>query len=143
MGTSTSIGFLLRKDDYPDGIKTSADVEKLAALLNPYLNAVNKLTGAGGSSLSDNIDCEVQAGLCSHGVASGFTLKSLKSAKGCVLLGCDKAKPISVTMSAVQTTQAGDLPRVSVVVLFSDPSVVGAKVSLLFLPEGQLYTASS
>src|SRR5580692_8645312 len=140
MATATTIGFLLRKDDYPNGIQTSGDVEKLASLLNPYLDAVNKLTGAGGSSLSDNIACEVQSGTFSHGVASGFTLKSLKSAKGVFVIGCDKAKPISATMSAVQTTQAGDLPRVSVVVLFSDPSVVGAKVSLVFLPEGQLYT---
>lgn len=136
-------GFILRKDDYPNGITTSGDVEKLAALLNPYLNEVNKLTGAGGSSLSDNISCEVQAGTFSHGVASGFTLKSLKSAKGCLTLGCDKAKAIGVVMSAVQTTQAGDLPRVSVTVLFSDPATVGAKVSLLFLPEGQLYTAAT
>lgn len=140
---ATAAGFLLRKDDYPNGIATSGDVEKLAALLNPYLNEVNKLTGAGGSSLSDNIDCEVQSGTFSHGVASGFTLKSLKSAKGCLTLGCDKAKPIGVIMAAVQTTQAGDLPRVSVTVLFSDPATTGAKVSLLFLPEGQLYTAAT
>jgi hypothetical protein len=137
-----STGFLLRKDDYPNGIATSADVEKLAALLNPYLTNVNTLISQGGNSFSDNFACEVQTGTFSHNVASGFSLKKLTAAKGCVVLGCDKGFPVGVTMKAVQVNVAGSLPQVSVTVLFSDPTITGAKVALLLLPEGQLFTAS-
>ena len=136
-----STGFLLRKDDYPNGIATAADVQKLAALLNPYLTNVNTLISQGGNSFSDNFACEVQTGTFSHNVATGFSLKKLPSAKGCVVLGCDSAFVLSVIMKAVQVNVAGGLPQVSVTVLFTDPGVVGAKVTLLLLPEGQLFTA--
>lgn len=137
-----SQGFLLRKDDYPNGIQTSGDVERLAALLNPYLTSINTLVAAGGVSLSNNFDCEVQTGVFSHNLASGFSLKKLQAAKGCVVLGCDKAKPRSVIMRSIPTNIAGSLPRVSVTIGFEDSTTAGAKVSLLFLPEGQLFTAA-
>lgn len=135
-------GFLLRKDDYPNGIATTGDVERLAALLNPYLTAVNTLVSQSGVSLTDNLSCEVQTGTFAHAVPQAFSLKRLKSAKGALVLGCDTATPIGLTMQAVQTTVAGSLPRVSVTVLFSDPAVTSAKVALLFLPEGQLFTGA-
>lgn len=137
-----SAGFLLRKEDYPKGIATQGDVEKLAALINPYLNEVNALTGESGVSLTDNLTCEVQVGTLSHGVASRFSLKRLKQAKGCVVLGCDKAIPIAPIMQPVLISTAGALPQVAVTVWFNDPGVTSAKVALLFLPEGQLTTGA-
>ncbi len=137
-----SAGYLIRKEDFPAGIATAKDLEKLAALLNPYLSAFNALT-ANGVTLTDNLSCEVQVGTFSHGVASAFSLKRLKSAKGCVVLGCDIAVPTGVSMRAVLDMKPEALPRVSVTILFSNPATVGAKVALQFLPEGQLFTGST
>lgn len=133
-----SAGFLVRKDDYPNGISTQADVEKLAALLNPYLAALNGLL-AKGATLTGTVQCETQVGTFTHGVASQFSLKQLKSAKGCLVLGCDSAVPQGVTMQPVLDMNPGAAPRVNVTVLFSNPAVVGAKVAILLLPEGQLH----
>lgn len=133
-----SQGYLLRKDDFPSGIQTPADVEKLAQLLNPYLSSLSALI-ASGVTVTDNVRCEVQTGIFTHNVAGQFTLKMLPAAKGCVVLGCDKAIPQGVVMRPVLDPRPGAAPRVSVTVLFSDPATTGAKVSLLLLPEGQLH----
>jgi hypothetical protein len=135
-----SQGYLLRKDDFPSGIQTPADVEKLASLLNPYLSSLNALI-ASGVTLSDNVSAEVQVGVFAHGVPQQFTLKRLPGAKGCVVLGCDsalvRAAPL---MQAVLDPRPNALPRVSVTVWFDDPGVTRATVALLLTPEGRLCT---
>jgi hypothetical protein len=135
-----SQGYLLRKDDFPGGIQTPADVEKLAALLNPYLSSLSALI-ARGVTLSDNVSAEVQVGVFAHGVPQQFTLKRLPGAKGCVVLGCDsalvRAAPL---MQAVLDPRPNALPRVSVTVWFDDPGVTRATVALLLTPEGRLCT---
>jgi hypothetical protein len=136
-----SQGYLLRKDDFPSGIQTPADVEKLASLLNPYLSSLNALI-ASGVTLSDNVSAEVQVGVFAHGVPQQFTLKRLPGAKGCVVLGCDsalvRAAPL---MQAVLDPRPNALPRVSVTVWFDDPGVTRATVALLLTPEGRLCTS--
>lgn len=133
-----SEGFLLRKDDYPNGLQTQQDVQRLAALLNPYLTALNGLL-ANGATLTGTLECEVAVGTFAHNVPSQFSLKKLKSAKGCVVLGCDSAIPQGVTMQSVLDMRPEAAPRVNITVLFSNPAVTAAKVAILLLPEGQLH----
>src|SRR5258707_694968 len=73
-----SAGFLIRKEDYPNGITTPADVQRFAALLNPYLSALNNLL-ANGATLTANISCEVQVGKFTHNVAQQFGLELLQA----------------------------------------------------------------
>lgn len=51
-------GYLLRKNDFPSGIQTADDVERLAALVNPYLSSLTKL-GTGGVNAASNFDGQV------------------------------------------------------------------------------------
>lgn len=56
--TAPSSGYLVRSTDFPDGIKTQSDVQKLGALLNPYLVKLSSL-GQAGVNVGQNLDGQI------------------------------------------------------------------------------------
>jgi hypothetical protein len=56
--TAPATSYLLRSNDFPDGIKTSMDVQRLGAVLNPMLAKLKNL-GARGVNLTQNVDGQV------------------------------------------------------------------------------------
>src|SRR6266446_2437208 len=53
-----SSGYVIRKNDFPGGIATAADVERLGALLNPQLRQASDLASR-GVNLGKNLDGQV------------------------------------------------------------------------------------
>lgn len=54
---SALAGYLLRSNDFPNGIGTPQDVEKLGNLLNPYLQTLKSLN-SGGVNVGANLDAQ-------------------------------------------------------------------------------------
>jgi hypothetical protein len=122
----------------PVGRQILTAFRNLFAQLNPWIDALNKLTSK-GVGLTDNVQCELVLGTFSHGVPGLVRLKALTRAEGAVALGALGQVTTAATVTMVQPPagQREGPVLASVTVYFLNPAAANVQTSVLLLPEGQ------